>query len=203
LWNGYAEETNAPYGVAKKALLVQCQAYREQYGLNAIYFLPVSLYGPSDNFDLASSHVIPALIRKCVEAVEWGASEVVCWGDSSETREFLYVKDAARGIVAATERYDQPDPVNLGSGKEISIKDLAKKVADLTGFKGRIVWDTTNPNGQPRRCLDVTRAKECFGFESDTDLDTGLRRTVDWYLTSLHRARLESLEVNMQAAISR
>jgi GDP-L-fucose synthase len=182
LWNGYPEETNAPYGVAKKALLVMCQAYREQYGLDAIYLLPVNLYGPRDNFDLNSSHVIPALIRKCLEAKERGDDRIVCWGDGSPTREFLYVEDAAEGIVLATERYDSPDPVNLGSGREISIRDLVELVARLTGFSGKIEWDTTKPNGQPRRCLDTTRARERFGFTAQTDFEEGLRRTIAWYI---------------------
>jgi GDP-L-fucose synthase len=181
LWNGYPEDTNAPYGIAKKALLVQCQAYREQYGMNAVFLLPVNLYGPGDNFDLKSSHVIPALIRKCVEAVNEGRDEIVLWGDGSPTREFLYVEDAAKGIILATERYDKPDPVNLGSGMEISIRDLAAKIAGITGFVGRIVWDATQPNGQPRRCLDVSRAEREFGFHADTPLDAGLRKTIEWY----------------------
>lgn len=182
LWNGYPEETNAPYGVAKKALLVQCQAYRQQYGMNAIFLLPVNLYGPRDNFDLESSHVVPALIRKCVEAVKNRRPEIVLWGDGSPTREFLYVEDAAEGILAATERYDKPDPVNLGSGMEISIRDLAQKIARLTGFEGRIVWDESQPNGQPRRCLDVSAAEREFGFRAKTPFDEGLQRTVSWYL---------------------
>ena len=181
LWNGYPEETNAPYGIAKKTLLVQCQAYREQYGMNAIYLLPVNLYGPDDNFDLQSSHVIPALIRKCVEAVNEGRKEIVLWGDGSPTREFLYVDDAAEGIVLATERYDKSDPVNLGSGMEISIRDLAAKIAGLTGFRGRIIWDDAQPNGQPRRCLDVTLAEREFGFRAATPFEVGLRQTIDWY----------------------
>lgn len=180
LWNGYPEETNAPYGVAKKALLVMCQAYREQYGLNAIYLLPVNLYGPRDNFDPASSHVIPALIRKCLEAREAGAECIVCWGDGSPTREFLYVEDAADGVVLATEKYDSPEPVNLGSGREISIRDLATLIARLTGFTGRIDWDIKQPNGQPRRCLDTTRARDRFGFTAKTDFETGLRATIEW-----------------------
>jgi GDP-L-fucose synthase len=182
LWHGYPEETNAPYGIAKKALLVQCQAYRQQYGMNAIFLLPVNLYGPRDNFDLESSHVIPALIRKCVEAVDNRRTEIVLWGDGSPTREFLYVEDAAEGILAATERYDKPDPVNLGSGMEISIRDLAQKIAGLTGFEGRIVWDESQPNGQPRRCLDVSAAEREFGFKAKTPFDEGLRRTVSWYI---------------------
>jgi len=181
LWNGYPEETNAPYGVAKKALLVQCQSYREQYGTNAIFLLPVNLYGPGDNFDLDSSHVIPALIRKCHEAVEEGHGEIVLWGDGSPTREFLYVEDAAEGIVLATEGYDKADPVNLGSGMEISIRDLATTISKMTGFKGNIVWDTNQPNGQPRRRLDVTRAEEEFGFRATTSFEAGLRKTIDWY----------------------
>jgi len=200
LWNGYPEETNAPYGVANKALLVQCQAYHEQYGMNAIYLLPVNLYGPGDNFDLESSHVIPALIRKCVEAVERGSHELVCWGDGSPTREVLYVEDAARG--AANEQYDQPDPVNLGSGREVSIKELVESIASLIGFKGRIVWDTSKPNGQPRRCLDVSRARERFGFTADTDLETGLGLTVEWYLTSRHHDR-KSSNMRWQTASAR
>jgi GDP-L-fucose synthase len=187
LWSGYPEETNAPYGIAKKALLVQCQAYREQYGMNAIFLLPVNLYGPRDNFDPESSHVIPALIRKCVEAADEGRSEIVAWGDGSPTREFLYAEDAAEGIAAAAERYDKPDPVNLGSGMEISIRDLTQKIAGLACFKGRIVWDTTKPNGQPRRSLDVSRAEREFGFRARTPFHDGLRRTVDWYLANRKR----------------
>lgn len=181
LWNGYPEETNAPYGLAKKMLLVQCQAYRAQYGMNAIYLLPVNLYGPGDNVDLGSSHVIPALIRKCVEAVEEGSDEIVLWGDGSPTREFLYVEDAAEAIILAAERYNQPDAVNLGSGTEISIRDLATTIASMTGFFGRITWDKTKPNGQPRRCLDVTRAEHEFGFRASTPFDVGLRKTIEWY----------------------
>ena len=184
LWDGYPEETNAPYGIAKKALLVQCQAYRQQYGMNAVYLLPVNLYGPRDNFDPDSSHVIPALIRKCVEARERGDGEIVLWGDGSPTREFLYVADAAEGIVAAAESYDGADPVNLGSGAEISIRDLADRIALLTGFTGRIAWDATKPNGQPRRCLDVSRAEREFGFRAHTDLGAGLKATIDWYLAA-------------------
>ena len=181
LWNGYPEETNAPYGLAKKMLLVQGQAYRQEYGYNAIYLLPVNLYGPGDNFDPASSHVIPALIKKCIDAQNAGASEIVAWGDGSPTREFLYVEDAARGIVLAAERYNDPDPVNLGSSDEIAIKDLTELIAELTGFSGAIVWDTSKPNGQPRRKLDVSRAQERFGFTSSTDFRTGLQATIDWY----------------------
>jgi GDP-L-fucose synthase len=181
LWNGYPEETNAPYGVAKKALLVGAQAYREQYGLNAIYLLPVNLYGPDDNFDLETSHVIPALIRKMVDAQERGESEIVLWGDGSPTREFLYVDDCADGIVLAAERYEGAEPVNLGTGDEISIRDLAALVADLTGFDGEVRWDTSKPNGQPRRALDVTRAEQLFGFRARTPLREGLERTIAWY----------------------
>lgn len=181
LWNGYPEETNAPYGIAKKALLVQCQSYREQYGMNAIFLLPVNLYGPGDNFDMESSHVIPALVRKCVEAVDAGRNEIVLWGDGSPTREFLYVEDAAEGILLATERYDKSDPVNLGSGMEISVGELAGKIARMTGFSGRIVWDSTKPNGQPRRCLDVSRAEREFGFRAATPFDVGLVKTIEWY----------------------
>jgi GDP-L-fucose synthase len=185
IWNGYPEETNAPYGVAKKALLVQCQAYRDQYGTNAIYLLPVNLYGPGDNFDPNTSHVIPALIKKFVDAAETGAREVEVWGTGGATREFLYVDDAAEGIVLATESYDGREPVNLGSGEEISIRDLASLVAAETGFGGRVVWDTTKPDGQPRRALDVTRAAELFGFCAHTGFVEGLRRTIEWYRASL------------------
>jgi len=181
LWDGYPEETNAPYGLAKKVLLVQCQSYRDQYGMNAVFLLPVNLYGPGDNFDLESSHVIPALIRKCVEAVEAGHDEIVLWGDGSPTREFLYVDDAVEGIVRATEQYDKPEPINLGSGMEIAIRDLATQIGALTGFKGRIVWDSTKPNGQPRRCLEVSRAEQEFGFRAATPFEDGLRKTIDWY----------------------
>jgi len=181
LWGGYPEETNAPYGLAKKMLLVQSQAYRDQYGFNSIFLLPVNLYGPRDNFDLNSSHVIPALIRKCIEAQEAGESEVVVWGDGSPTREFLYVEDAAEGILLAAEHYNQSLPVNLGSGNEIAIKDLAEMIARLTGFSGKLVWDTSKPNGQPRRALDTTRAEQMFGFRAQTNFEEGLRRTIDWY----------------------
>ena len=181
LWNGYPEETNAPYGLAKKMLLVQSQAYRDQYGYNSIYLLPVNLYGPGDNFDPASSHVIPALIKKCVDAQAAGEAEIVVWGDGSPTREFLYVDDAAEGILLAAEHYNDSEPVNLGSGMEISIKHLVETIAKATGFDGRLVWDTSKPNGQPRRCLDVTRAREWFGFEAQMSFDEGLQRTVDWY----------------------
>lgn len=181
LWKGYPEETNAPYGLAKKMLLVQGQAYREEYGFEAIYLLPVNLYGPGDNFDLDTSHVIPALIRKFLEAKLQGADRVTLWGDGTPTREFLYVEDAAEGILLAAEHYSGPEPVNLGSGEEISIMDLAEKIRDLTGFEGKIRWDTAKPNGQPRRRLDVMRAKERFGFEARMPLETGLRRTIAWY----------------------
>lgn len=188
LWSGYPEETNAPYGIAKKALLVQAQAYRDQYGMNAIYLLPVNLYGPNDNFDLHSSHVIPALIRKCVEAVESGARAIELWGTGQPTREFLYVDDAAEGIVLATERYDGREPINLGSGREISIRDLAQLIAQETGFTGEIVWDATKPDGQPRRALDITRALELFGFRARTEFIEGLRRTIEWYRATRAKA---------------
>jgi GDP-L-fucose synthase len=181
LWNGYPEETNAPYGLAKKMLLVQSQAYRQQYGFNAIYLLPVNLYGPGDNFDLQSSHVIPALIRKFAGAVQNKETRVEVWGTGEASREFLYVEDAAEGIVLATEIYNKPEPVNIGAGLEIKIKDLVKLIAELTGFKGEIRWDTTKPDGQPRRRLDTSRAKKEFGFEAKTDFREGLRRTIEWY----------------------
>jgi GDP-L-fucose synthase len=184
LWNGYPEPVTAPYGLAKKALLVQCQAYREQYGTNAIFLLPVNLYGPRDHFDLENSHVIPAIIRKCVDARENGDGHVVLWGDGSATREFLFAADAAEGIIRATESYNGSDPVNLGTGIETPIRDLAHEIADLVGFKGRIVWDTSKPNGQPRRCLDVSRAEREFGFRAKTTLRDGLRNTIDWYLAT-------------------
>ena len=181
LWNGYPEETNAPYGVAKKALLVGAQSYREQYGTNAVYLLPVNLYGPRDNFDLETSHVIPALLRKMIEAQDRGEREIVLWGDGSPTREFLYVDDCAEGIVLAAERYNGSEPVNLGTGEEISIRELAELIGELTGFDGDIVWDTEKPNGQPRRQLDVSRAEELFGFRARTTLRDGLSRTIEWY----------------------
>ncbi len=181
IWDGYPEETNAPYGLAKKMLLVQSQAYRDQYGYNSIFLVPVNLYGPGDNFDPSSSHVIPALIRKCFEAVDSAAPEIVVWGDGSPTREFLYVDDAAQGIVMAAERLDKSVPVNLGSGFEISIRELVERIAREVGFAGRIVWDTSQPNGQPRRKLDTERAATEFGFRASTDFETGLRRTVAWY----------------------
>ena len=191
LWNGYPEETNAPYGIAKKLLLVQSQAYRAQYGFNSVVLFPVNLYGPRDNFDLATSHVIPAMIRKCVTAREQGAAEVTLWGDGSPTREFLYVEDAAEGLLLAAERYDCSEPVNLGSGTEISIRDLAAEVARATGFNGRFVWDTSQPNGQPRRRLDVTRARERFGFAARTSFAEGLKRTVAWYLDARRQGTVE------------
>lgn len=182
VWDGYPEETNAPYGLAKKMLLVQSRAYREQYGFNSLFLMPVNLYGPGDNFDPDSSHVIPALIKKCVEAVESRADRIEVWGDGSPTREFLYVEDAARGILLAAERYNESEPVNLGSSFEISIKELVETVARLTGFRGALVWDTGKPNGQPRRRLDTQRAKIRFGFEARTSFEDGLRKTIEWYL---------------------
>jgi len=181
LWNGYPEETNAPYGVAKKALLVMLQAYRQQYGLNGIYLLPVNLYGPGDNFDLQSSHVIPALIRKFCTAVDKGADEVAVWGTGSASREFFYVQDAARAITLATIKYDGSEPVNLGAGMEITIKALVEKIREMTNFKGKVIWDSTKPDGQPRRCLDVSRAKECFSFEAGMPFDQGLKHTIQWW----------------------
>jgi GDP-L-fucose synthase len=186
LWNGYPEETNAPYGVAKKALLVGAQAYREQYGLNVINLLPVNLYGPRDNFDLEGGHVIPSLIRKMFEAQAHGDKEVILWGDGSPTREFLYVEDCAEALHLAAERYDGADPVNIGTGEEISIRDLAVLVAGGTGYDGEIVWDTSKPNGQPRRCLDVSRAERLFGFRARTTFREGLGRTVAWYRETAH-----------------
>ncbi len=181
LWNSYPEETNAPYGLAKKMLLVQSQAYRQQYGFNAIYLLPVNLYGPRDNFDPESSHVIPALIKKCVDAITNNDQQITVWGTGKPTREFLYVEDAAEGILLATERYNKPDPVNLGAGFEISIKDLVELIAKLTGFKGEIIWDTTKPDGQPRRMLDTSRAEKEFGFKAKTSFEEGLKKTIEWY----------------------
>jgi GDP-L-fucose synthase len=181
LWDGYPESTNAPYGIAKKALLVQCQAYRRQYGMNAIYLLPANLYGPRDHFDANSSHVIPALIRKILEAKQCGAQTVVCWGDGSATREFLFVEDAARGFALAAQRYDGQEPVNLGSGEEISIRDLATTIALLCGYEGEIAWDSSQPNGQPRRRLDTARAEQFFGFRAGVSLEDGLSRTIAWY----------------------
>src|SRR3989454_8887713 len=185
LWNGYPEETNAPYGLAKKMLLVQADSYRTQYGFNAIYLLPVNLYGPGDNFDPKTSHVIPAMIRKCVEAVRNHSRQIVLWGTGKPTREFLYVEDASEAIVLATEHYNDRQPVNLGSGMEISVKDLAAMISRMTGFDGEIVWDTSQPDGQPRRALDVDKAERLFGFRARTNFEEGLRRTIDWY-TSNH-----------------
>ncbi|MGR3220616.1 MAG: GDP-L-fucose synthase family protein [Candidatus Anammoxibacter sp.] len=182
LWNGYPEETNAPYGLAKKMLLVQGDAYRQQYGFNSIFLLQVNLYGPGDNFDLDTSHVIPALIKKCVNAKNNNDKQIVLWGDGSPTREFLYVEDAAVAIILAAEEYNKAEPLNLGSGHEVSIKDLAKSIAKFTGFKGNIVWDNTKPNGQPRRMLDTTKAEEELGFTAQVDLESGLKKTIEWYL---------------------
>jgi GDP-L-fucose synthase len=184
LWNGYPEETNAPYGIAKKALLVMLQGYRQEYGFPGVFLLPVNLYGPRDNFDLLSGHVIPSMLRKFLEAKDRGDSTVILWGDGTPTREFLYVEDAAEAVIAAANRYEGADPVNLGSGEEISMKTLAETIRTLTGFPGEIVWDTTQPNGQPRRKLDTTRALERFGWKSTTPLAEGLRKTLDWYLAS-------------------
>ena len=182
LWNGYPEETNAPYGLAKKMLLVQAQSYRQQYGFNAVYLLPVNLYGPGDNFDPSSSHVIPALIKKCVDAARNRDKQVEVWGTGTATREFLYVEDAAEGIVLATEHYNQSEPVNLGAGFEISIRDLVSLIVEMTGFKGKVVWDQTKPDGQPRRMLDTTRAEKYFGFKAKTAFEEGLKKTIDWYV---------------------
>ena len=190
IWNGYPEETNAPYGVAKKALLVQLQSYRQEYGFNGIFLLPVNLYGPRDNFDLQSSHVIPAMIRKFVEARQRGDREVVLWGDGSPTREFLYVEDAADGIVLAAERYEKEEPVNLGRGEEISIRDLANLIRAKTGFEGAIVWDASRPNGQPRRMLDISRAATEFAFRAGTSFDEGLQKTISWYVNDRPASRV-------------
>ncbi len=187
LWNGYPEETNAPYGLAKKMLLVQSQAYRQQYGFNSIFLLPVNLYGPGDNFDPASSHVIPALIKKCVDAVESGADHIECWGTGKVSREFIYAADAAEGILLAAELYNGSEPVNIGAGFEITIKELTEKIVKLTGFKGEIRWDSSKPDGQPRRRLDVSKAKKYFSFEAKTSFDEGLKATVDWYKTNRKR----------------
>ena len=181
LWDGYPEETNAPYGLAKKMLLVQSQAYRQQYNFNSIFLLPVNLYGPGDNFDPGSSHVIPALIKKCFDAIREGKNEIAVWGTGKATREFLYVEDAAEGIILATEKYDKSEPVNLGAGFEISIEDLVCTIAKLTGFKGKIRWDAAKLDGQPRRCLDISKAKKEFGFKAKIMLEEGLRKTIDWY----------------------
>jgi GDP-L-fucose synthase len=182
LWAGYPEETNAPYGLAKKMMLVQTQAYKQQYGFNGIHLLTVNLYGPKDNFDSESSHVVPGMIRKFVDAKEKGMKAVVFWGDGTPTREFLFVEDCARGIVLATERYEKPDPVNLGSGMEISIKNLAEKIKELIGYEGEMIWDETKPNGQPRRCLDVSKAEKEFGFKAEINFDNGLKKTIEWYV---------------------
>ena len=192
LWKGYPEETNAPYGLAKKMLLVQGQAYRRQYGFNSIFLLPVNLYGPGDNFNPRSSHVIPALIRRFHETIQEGRDELVVWGTGKATREFLYVEDAARGIVLATERYDKPDPVNLGAGFEISIKELAEMIGRLMGFKGRLTFDPTKPDGQPRRCLDVSRAEKEFSFKAATPFEEGLRKTIEWYLESQAKVKAKA-----------
>lgn len=185
LWNGYPEETNAPYGLVKKMLLVQSQAYRQQYGFNSIYLLPVNLYGPGDNFDPESSHVIPALIKKCIDAIEEGEERIVVWGTGKPTREFLYVEDAAEGIVLATEKYNKGEPINLGAGFEISIKNLVELICELSEFKGEIEWDVSKPDGQPRRCLDTSRAKQEFGFKAKTDFREGLKKTIEWYVKSV------------------
>ena len=181
LWNGFPEVTNAPYGIAKKALLMMCQAYRQQYGMNAIYLLPVNLYGPRDNFHLHTSHVIPALIRKCIEARRRGDSKITAWGTGSASREFLYVEDFAEGLVSAMEKYDSPEPMNLGSGREITIKELTQLVAKLSRFEGEIAWDASKPDGQPRRCLDVSRAWNSIGFRAETSLEDGLQKTIEWF----------------------
>lgn len=185
LWNGYPEETNAPYGLAKKMLLTQLQSYRQEHGLNGIYLLPVNLYGPGDNFDLETSHVIPAIIRKCVEAKRANEPKITAWGSGEVSREFIYVDDAAEGIVQAAERYDGPDPVNIGSGEEIQIKDLIHRIAELSGFSGEIEWDASKPDGQPRRRLDTSKAQQLFGFEAQISLNEGLRRTIEWYEAQL------------------
>lgn len=189
IWNGYPEETNAPYGLAKKMMLVQSQAYRQQYGFNSIVLFPVNLYGPRDNFDLETSHVIPALIRKCTQAKEAGSEVFTLWGDGSPSREFLYVEDAAEGILSAAEAYNGDLPVNLGTGEEVTIRNLATLIADEVGFTGRIEWDTSKPNGQPRRCLDVSRAKQLFGFQARHNLRDGLRKTIRWFLENRHALR--------------
>ncbi len=192
LWKGYPEETNAPYGIAKKVLLVQAQAYRQQYRFNAIYLIPANLYGPGDSFDLETSHVIPALIRKCLEAQERGDAKVVVWGTGQPTREFLYVEDAAAGIVLGAERYNAGDPVNLGSGTEITVRELAELIRRLTGFEGEITWDSTRPDGQPRRSLDTSRAQRLFGFRPQTSFEDGLRKTIEWYRSLLAKAKLKT-----------
>ena len=187
LWGGYPEETNAPYGLAKKMLLVQSQAYRREYGFNSIFLLPVNLYGPGDNFNVQTSHVIPALITKCVDAIDGGQDRIECWGSGNVSREFVYAADAAEGILLAAEKYDSPEPVNIGSGEEIPIRDLAQKIAAIMGFNGEIRWDSSRPDGQPRRRLDVSRAKKCFGFEAVTPFEDGLKATIDWYIESRKR----------------
>ncbi len=189
LWSGYPEETNAPYGLAKKMLLVQSQAYRQQYGFNSIFLLPVNLYGQGDNFEPATSHVIPALIKKCVDAIETGANHIVCWGTGQVSREFIHAADAAEGILMATEHYNGAEPVNIGAGAEIAIRDLAEKIAELTGFEGEIRWDASKPDGQPRRCLNTTKAKACFGFAARTPLEAGLRETIAWYKETRSQGR--------------
>ena len=191
LWDGYPEETNAPYGLAKKMLLVQSQAYREQYGMNSIFLMPTNLYGPGDNFNPESSHVVPALVKKCVDALEEGKKEITVWGDGSPTRDFVYVEDAAEAIVLATERYNKPDPVNIGSGFEITIKNLVNIIAEYIGFKGKIIWDTNKPNGQPRRCLDTSKAEIEFGFKAKTNLNEGLKKTIKWYLDNKSKIKFE------------
>ncbi|UCF61280.1 MAG: GDP-L-fucose synthase [Anaerolineaceae bacterium] len=191
LWDGFPEETNAPYGLAKKMMLVQSQAYRQQYGFNSIFLIPVNLYGPRDNFNLETSHVIPALIRKCLEAQDRGDEEFVVWGDGTPTREFLYAGDAAEAIILAAEHYNASEPVNLGSGQEISIKDLAELIAQLTDFGGRLVWDTTKPNGQPRRALDISKAEELFGFRAKMPFEEGLRQTIEWYRENRLQVKVE------------
>ncbi len=190
LWNGYPEETNAPYGVAKKALMVMCQAYRQQYGLNAIYLLPVNLYGPRDNFHLHTSHIIPAIIRKCVEAKDRGDREIVAWGSGNVSREFLYVDDCAEALVMAFERYDSPEPLNIGNGREVTIRQTIETIAKIAGFEGKITWDASKPDGQPRRCLDVSRAKAAFGFEARTSFEDGLKQTIEWFIQNRRAARL-------------
>jgi GDP-L-fucose synthase len=195
LWNGYPEETNAPYGIAKKILLVQAKSYRDQYAFNAIYLLPVNLYGPRDNFDPEQSHVIPALIKKFVDAMSEGKTEVVVWGTGKPSREFLYVEDAAEGILLATEKYNKPDPVNLGVGREITIKELAHQIAKLTGYQGKIIFDVSKPDGQPRRCLDASKAKREFGFEAKTELEEGLKKTIEWYTNA-------SLDITIKKKLS-
>ena len=199
LWDGYPEETNAPYGLAKKMLLVQSAAYREQYGFNSIFLIPVNLYGPGDNFDPEESHVVPALIRKCLEAKATGRQEIVCWGDGTPTREFLYVDDCAEAIALATAKYNKSDPVNVGTGKEISIKKLAEVIAELTGFRGNIVWDTSKPNGQPRRCLDTSRAKDLFGFVAGTGFRAGLQKTIEWYVGKTAEIRRQKSDIRGQS----